>query len=233
MSIALSLSYARDNEYAGVIQGLNGSNGGVQPSTRTMNPTVGMGVQKSGRTTGHTTGTIGSVNTSVNVQYQKNCGSGKKTTISYQNQVVINSNTFSAGGDSGSLILTNTSVPIPSRCSSPEAVQIRLAIQSDEVMTRMSAALGRTLSFVGTTCTGPASPQFDGQSFQLPQQALDRANTVLDQNRQDLMSRPGVLGVGLGALEDNSARQSWCTLIRRARQNRNSLIKSITFPSES
>ena len=43
------------------------------------------------------------------------------------------------------------------------------------------------------------------QAFQLPQQALDRANTVLDQNRQDLMSRPAVLGVGLGALEDNSA----------------------------
>jgi len=69
----------------------------------------------------------------------------------------------------------------------------------------MSTALGRTLSFVGMNCTGPASPQFDAQAFQLPQQALDRANTVLDQNRQDLMSRPAVLGVGLGALEDNSA----------------------------
>ena len=75
----------------------------------------------------------------------------------------------------------------------------------DEVISKMSGALGRTLSFVGMNCTGPASPQFDAQAFQLPQQALDRANTVLDQNRQDLMSRPAVLGVGLGALEDNSA----------------------------
>ena len=42
------------------------------------------------------------------------------------------------------------------------------------------------------------------QSFQLPQQTLDRASRVLEQNRYDLMSRPAVLGLGLGALEDNS-----------------------------
>ena len=38
----------------GAIQGLNGGTGAAQPSTTTMNPTVGMAVQKSGRTTGHT-----------------------------------------------------------------------------------------------------------------------------------------------------------------------------------
>ena len=37
-------------------------------------PSVGLAVAKSGRTTGFTTGTISSINTSVNVQYQKNCG---------------------------------------------------------------------------------------------------------------------------------------------------------------
>jgi len=52
-------------------------------------------------------GNISSINTSVNVQYQKNCGSGKKFVVSYTNQVVINSTTFSAGGDSGSLIVSN------------------------------------------------------------------------------------------------------------------------------
>jgi len=190
---------------AGAIQGLNGSNSGVQPSTTALNGAVGMAVQKSGRTTGHTTGTIGSVNTSVNVQYQKNCGSGKKTTISYQGQYVINSSSFSAGGDSGSLILTNTSCAHPVALLFAGSSSDTIGNPINEVMAKMSTALGRTLSFVGTNCTGPASPQFGAQSFQLPQQALDRANTVLDQNRQDLMSRPGVIGVGLGALEDNSA----------------------------
>src|SRR5262245_56768518 len=72
-------------------------------------PSINLAVEKSGRTTGHTTGTIGSTNTSVNVQYQRRCGSGQKFTVSYTNQVVINSTTFSAGGDSGSLIVTNNS----------------------------------------------------------------------------------------------------------------------------
>jgi hypothetical protein len=47
--------------------------------------------------------------------------------------------------------------------------------------------------------------EFGAQPMQLPQQALDHASRVLEQHRHDLMSRPGVLGVGLGALEDNSA----------------------------
>lgn len=57
---------------SGFIEGV-----GVINSTVT-NPSVGLAVQKSGRTTGHTTGTIGSINTSVSVQYQLQCGKGRK-----------------------------------------------------------------------------------------------------------------------------------------------------------
>src|SRR5262249_24299691 len=88
-------------------------NGNIQdigpPSSMTVAPAVGLSVAKSGRTTGFTTGTISSINASVNVQYQTSCGQGKKFVVSYTNQVVINSSTFSAGGDSGSLIVTNNS----------------------------------------------------------------------------------------------------------------------------
>lgn len=73
-------------------------------------PAIGLAVEKSGRTTGTTTGTIGSIHTSVNVQYQIRCGSGRIYTISYADQVVINSNSFSARGDSGSLIVTSNAV---------------------------------------------------------------------------------------------------------------------------
>ena len=79
------------------------------PSSIVRVPSVGLSVAKSGRTTGFTTGTIGSINTNVSVQYQRGCGQGKKFVVSYTNQVVINSSTFSAGGDSGSLIVTNDS----------------------------------------------------------------------------------------------------------------------------
>lgn len=183
----------------GFIEGLNGP-GGI-PSTTIVSPSVGMAVQKSGRTTGHTTGTIGSVNTSVSVQYQARCGQGRKFTISYTNQVVINSSSFSAGGDSGSLILTNNG-----SCAHPVALLFAGSSSSTignpigEVVTKLSAALGTSVSFVGSTC----SAQPGGQELQLPQQALDNASRILEQNRHDLMSRPAVLGVGLGALEDNS-----------------------------
>jgi hypothetical protein len=165
-------------------------------------PTIGLAVEKSGRTTGTTTGTIGSVNTSVNVQYQLQCGKGRKYTVSYTNQVVINSSTFSAGGDSGSLIVSNNN----QTCHQPVAL-LFAGSSSDtignpiaEVLTKLGTALGTSVGFVGSTC----SAQPGGQELQLPQQALDNASRTLEQNRNDLMSRPAVLGVGFGALEDNS-----------------------------
>src|SRR5215813_5237624 len=70
-------------------------------------PTVGLSVAKSGRTTGFTTGAVSSISTTVTVGYPRSCGGTGGPTHTFTNQVVINSTTFSAGGDSGSLIVTN------------------------------------------------------------------------------------------------------------------------------
>jgi hypothetical protein len=175
------------------------------PSSTTVNPTVGMAVQKSGRTTGHTTGTVGSINTSVNVQYQLRCGQGKKYIISYTNQVVISSSTFSGGGDSGSLIVTNNTNKNPVALLFAGSSTTTIANPINEVLSKLSVA-GYAAHFTapaGGTSSG-ASVTAGAQATQVPQQALDHAGQVLEQNRHDLMSKPGVLGVGLGALEDNS-----------------------------
>src|SRR5262249_58131274 len=83
------------------------------PASSPATPTVGRGVAKAGRTSGLTCASIASVNTNVRVQYQARCGQGKKFVISYTNQVLINSGSFSAGGDSGSLIVTSdTAQPV-------------------------------------------------------------------------------------------------------------------------
>lgn len=58
---------------------------------------IGMQVQKSGRTTGHSTGTITAINATVNVNY------GSAGTARFTNQILTTP--FSAGGDSGSLVL--------------------------------------------------------------------------------------------------------------------------------
>src|SRR6266566_2998241 len=195
MNVDAAIALLRDSlmDATGFIQGI----GTISRVVRA--PAVGLAVEKSGRTTGTTTGTIGAINTSVNVQYQIRCGQGKKYVISYTNQVMINSSGLSAGGDSGSLIVTNSSCHQPVGLLFAGSSSTTVANPIGEVLSRLGG-----VSFVGGTCTSSASQQLGGQTLQLSQQAIDHASRVLEQNRHDLMSKPGVLGVGLGSLEDNS-----------------------------
>jgi hypothetical protein len=189
------------------------------PSSTTVNPSVGLSVAKSGRTTGFTTGTISSINTSVSVQYQRGCGGGKKFTVSYTGQVIINSSTFSAGGDSGSLIVTNNSSHNPVALLYAGSSTSTIGNPINEVLSKLSSALGRSFRF--GSGGGSASPTTQGgqagerQPFipglerlmpQLPQQATDRASAVLEVHRANLMFQPGVIGAGVGAgRTDNEA----------------------------
>lgn len=180
------------------------------PSSTVVNPSVGLGVAKSGRTTGFTTGTIASINTSVSVQYQANCGSGKKFTVAYTNQVVINSSTFSAGGDSGSLIVTNNASHNPVALLFAGSSTTTIGNPIGLVLTRLGTTLGRTFSFVGSGGAAPTPqggqaggrqpfvPGLEGLMPQLPQQAADRASAILENHRANLMFQPGVIGVGVG-----------------------------------
>jgi hypothetical protein len=72
------------------------------PSASILEPALNMPVQKSGRTTGRTFGTITTINATVNIGYGA-CGSAK-----FVNQMIITPGTFSTAGDSGSLILHRT-----------------------------------------------------------------------------------------------------------------------------
>lgn len=185
------------------------------PSSTIVSPSVSLSVAKSGRTTGFTTGTISSINTSVNVQYQRECGSGKKFVVSYTNQVVINSSTFSAGGDSGSLIVTNNASHNPVALLYAGSSSTTIGNPIGEVLTRLGTALGRTFSFGGggggggaasasSTSRGqgngkqPFVPGIEALIPQLPQQASDRASAVLEVHRANLMFQPAVMGVGVG-----------------------------------
>jgi hypothetical protein len=65
-------------------------------------PALNQTVQKSGRTTGFTQGTITTINGTFNVNYGAACGTAK-----FVGQMAITAlGSFSAGGDSGSLIVT-------------------------------------------------------------------------------------------------------------------------------
>jgi hypothetical protein len=170
------------------------------PSSVVRAPAVGLSVAKSGRTTGFTTGTVGSINTSVSVQYQRSCGQGKKFTVSYTNQVVINSSTFSAGGDSGSLIVTNDSNHQPVALLFAGSSATTIGNPVGQVLTQVGNALGRTVSFVGTTQA--LSTETLASNSPLPQD-IELASKAKNRHEQALMSRPGVIGVGVGVAADS------------------------------
>ncbi len=166
-------------------------------------PAVGLSVAKSGRTTGFTTGTISSINTTVSVRYSKSCGSNNGPVFTFTNQVVVNSSTFSAGGDSGSLIVTNN------QCHQPVALLFAGSSTStignpiSLVLTRVSASLGRTVSFVGGTCTAAATTLEGLSTGQLTREEITRVRAIKDSRENNLLSRPGVIGVGVGASDDD------------------------------
>ena len=184
------------------------------PSSTIALPTIGMSVAKSGRTTGFTTGSITSINTSVSVQYTASCGGGKKSTISFSNQIVITPGTFSAGGDSGSLIVTNDASHNPVGLLFAGSSSATIANPIGQVLTQLSAALGRTFSFGGGGGGGSSSTSSKGNPHEgrrpfipglentmpiLPDQASDRALSVLEVHRANIMFSPGVMGAGIGA----------------------------------
>ena len=77
------------------------STGYRTPKIQTMAAALTMKVKKFGRTTGLTKGSVNAVNATVNVGY------GGPGTACFTDQIVITPGTFSAGGDSGSLVVVD------------------------------------------------------------------------------------------------------------------------------
>jgi hypothetical protein len=171
---------------------------------------VNMGVAKSGRTTGITCGAVQSVNTTVNVQYQQGCNKGKRFTVTYLNQVVVGGSGFSAGGDSGSLIVTQSNAsPTALLYAGSSTTTIGNAVQ--DVLNALNG-INHPVSFVGSSRTTAVScPSGSGGGPQVtaprgPSQAeIDRANAAKDRYSSRLMADPAVMAVGVGADENDPA----------------------------
>jgi Peptidase family S64 len=183
---------------------LDGSILDIGPISSTVGiPLLGSSVMKSGRTTGFTTGAI-SAFADVSVQYQNGCGSGKKFVVSYTDQIVIEGSGFSAGGDSGSLILSNDG----SSCKQPVGLLFAgsstttIANPIDDVI----KAFSPNLNFVGSNSasgcpiSGTASL---AASLGPVRAAVDHARTVKDRHKANILPRANVLGIGVGAADDN------------------------------
>lgn len=180
--------------------------------------TVGLAVAKSGRTTGLTCSTVLATNLSTSVQYSTNCdGTGTIFNVTYTNQVDVAGGDFSGGGDSGSLIVTQSN-------ATPVAL-LFAGSNTDTVGNPISDVLnffasnGHALSFVGGNRGSGSTPQVIGCTLPGPQaamaarlavqkaapstEALAHATSVRDTHGAELLGHPEVQAVGVGASYDN------------------------------
>ncbi|MBL8150803.1 MAG: hypothetical protein JNN15_12835 [Blastocatellia bacterium] len=165
---------------------------------------VGLTVTKSGRTTGITTGRVTAINVTSNVQYQS-CENLTITQINFSNAIAIqaNSGAFSAGGDSGSLIVTNNSCRQPVGLLFAGNSTTTLANPAATVLSRLGSRLGRQLSFVGNACSASTSAA-DSLLPEIPSESVSFATDVMNDNVEKIMKRPAVLAMGVGASETDS-----------------------------
>lgn len=191
------------------------SNGLAQPAAPASTvgtPAVGMAVAKSGRTTGLTCSSISATNLTVQVDYENSCGAtGTAFTVQYDKQIDILSSTFSAAGDSGSLIVD---------AQTAEAVGLLYAgSPSDTVANPIQDVLGALADSKGvkptmaggathtvSACTGNSSSLQAATNFRIADAELNRAIQAKQNHVAELMSNPAVIGVGVGAL--NAAGQA-------------------------
>lgn len=232
-AIAQVVSGAVDS--SGTIIELGDSTSGGVPTDEGPSSTVFSGtlvpnstaVAKSGRSTGLTCSTVEAINVDgIRVQYTQGLG-GPSFTAVYNNQVAINGGTFSAGGDSGSLIVAQ---------SNAEPIALLYAGSSTDTIGAPAQTVLNNLadtsnppnvpSFVGTSdhvvsgCTSSGADALGAtaQTTASPSAAeLSNAENVKNQNTPQLMTEhPAVLAVGVAGSLDRPDRAAIILFLRKA-----------------
>jgi hypothetical protein len=192
-------------------------------------PSVNMAVAKSGRSTGLTCSTVLATNVNTSVQYQKGCGTGTMFSKTFAGQVDIAGGSFSAPGDSGSLIVTQST-------ADPLAL-LFAGSDTDSVANPVSQVLsffqsgGNVVTFVGDAaghqvigCTlpmKPASAILNVPASTTSAAALERATAARDAHAAELLAHPEVQAVGVGASYDNPAETAILLFVSKGQPRRN------------
>jgi hypothetical protein len=169
---------------------------GVPAST----PTVAApheGVAKSGRTTGLTCDSITSTDATVSVDYTTDCGAGASYTVTYSNQILINSPKFSGAGDSGALIVDSaTAQPVGLLFAGSSSITVANPIQ--DVLSAFN------VSMVGGAPHPVACP-VNGRKTRPHGTGVSQAQAVKQLYAAQLLQDPAVMAVAVGADDDAQA----------------------------
>jgi hypothetical protein len=196
------------------------------PSSTLATATIGLAVAKSGRTTGLTCSTVGSVSANVQIAYETSCGSNVTAfNATYTNQVVINGGSFSAGGDSGSLVVTQANArPVALLYGGSTTDTVANPIQ--DVITALSPSVPNTLTIVGgadhsVSCEPEASAnskQVGALATTVPLSATEslRVTSVQQQNSRALMQNTAIKSLAVGGSADSPGEGALIIHLSRA-----------------
>jgi hypothetical protein len=174
-------------------------------SNATAVPVIGMAVKKNGRTSGLTAGTVTALDVTVDIEYDRQCGITFLPRVArFTGQIIIEPASFSAAGDSGSLIVED--------CS-PHPRPIGLLFAGSDSNT-LANPIGEVLSGLGVSMVGTSdscSTQATGLHMAAPTplaSPLDMGNAIRVKrlHEVDILKRPGVVGMGVGLSDTEPGR---------------------------
>jgi hypothetical protein len=175
--------------------------------------TVSMAVAKSGAATGLTCSTVLATSVNTSVQYNPTCGATSGGfSVTYTNQVDVAGGSFSASGDSGSLIVSQ---------STADAVALLYAGSDTDTV---GNPIGQVLNFFATGgnaltfgdpnthpahqvigCTLPTKPASASTqaAVSVSPQSMQQAAAARDAHAPELLAHPEVQALGVSASRDN------------------------------
>lgn len=192
---------------------LNGFIANIGTVNGTDTATLGTDVMKQGRTTNLTYGVVNLVSVDVEVTYPDDCGDKKGSVAVFTDQIYITGSDFSAGGDSGSLVLTTQP---NGDGTGVDAVGLLFAGNNrgtfinpiDAVLRAFGATLVTGMNMrtfeppieeddkKGGPPEGKGRPNQGNAGFDAPGMSIAKA--VKEANASDLLELPGVVAVGVG-----------------------------------
>jgi hypothetical protein len=148
--------------------------------------------------------------------------------VTYTNQVQVEGGSFSAAGDSGSLIVTqNTADPVALLYAGSDTNTVGNPVS--QVLTFFQSG-GNVVTFVGGAahqvigCTLPLKPASAALTVPAPAvsaEALQNATAVRDAHAPELLAHPEVQAAGVGASYDNPAEPAILLFVTKGQPRTN------------
>lgn len=172
--------------------------------------TIGENVAKSGRTTGLTCSSVSSISLATSTMYQQGCNTGSTFTVNYTNQVSVAGGSFSATGDSGSLIVDrNTADPVALLYGGSDTDTVGNPVA--DVLSALADQSNNHPTFVGSTathqvigCTLPANGVKTAQAaIAVDPAKIAFAEHARDMHAPELLANPYIQAIGVGPSIDH------------------------------